>query len=119
MKPIEIEDKLCKFIQNFGDDLNSLQLLLFFSRHPHARFNRNAVLHAPGISGNFDGATALKRLMEKKLVVASTEKSVALYYLTSEEPAHELCVKLISIDHQQWQLIGEQILNAQDIHEIL
>ncbi len=115
MKNIEIEDKLCNFVRAFGEDLCSLELLLFFSRHPKARFNRTAVLHAPITSGQFDTGIALKNLIDKKIVVTHCENGITLYALTKEEPLHSLASELINIDQRQWQIILEQILNAQGI----
>ena len=111
MKRIDIDDKLCSFIKDFSDDLNSLELLLFFSRYPNARFNRNALLHAPMSSGRFDCGIALKRLIDKKFVVAHSENGITLYSLTREEPAHSFSAELINIDQRQWQMIVEQIIN--------
>ena len=112
MKRIDIDDKLCSFIKDFSDDLNSLELLLFFSRHPNARFNRNALLHAPMSSGRFDSGIALKRLIDNKLVDAYSENGIILYSLTKEEPAHSFSAGLINIDQRQWQMIVEQVINA-------
>jgi hypothetical protein len=114
MSEIDIEDKLCYFIQDFGDDLCSLELLLFFSRHPNARFNRTAVLHAI-TSKQFDTGIALKQLIDRKMVVTYSENGITLYALTKEEPTHSLAAKLITIDQRQWQVILEHLLNAQGI----
>ena len=115
VKRIDIDDKLCCFIKDFSDDLNSLELLLFFSRHPNARFNRNALLHAPMTSGRFDCGIALKRLIDKKLVAVYPENGIILYSLTKEEPAHSISAELINIDQRQWQMIVEQIITARDL----
>jgi hypothetical protein len=114
LKDIDVEDKLCNFIKDFCDDLNSLELLIFFGRHPLARFNRTAVVHVL-LAKQFDAGIALKRLIDKKIVVASNENGMTLYYLTKEEPAHSLAVKLINVDQSKWQRVLEQILKAQDI----
>lgn len=114
MKEIKIEDKLCIFIQNFCDDLCSLELLLFFSRHPNARFNRSAITHAVS-SKRFDAGIALKKLIDNHVIVIYFENNVTLYALTKEEPNHTLACQLLNIDQGQWPLILEQILNAQDI----
>jgi hypothetical protein len=116
VKEIDVEDKLYTFIKDFNDDLYSLELLLFFSRHPNARFNRTVVLHAPIVSGRqFDTSIALRRLMDKKLVVTYAENGITLYALTKEEPAHTLAADLVNIDQRQWQIILEQILDSQGI----
>ncbi len=114
MKDIEINDKLCTFVKDFCDDLSSLELMWFFSRHPHARFNHSAVLHVLN-SKRFDAAIALKRLVDKKIVVTYTENGITLYALTKEEPAHGLAAQLVNIDQGQWQTIVEQILTAEGI----
>lgn len=114
MKDIDVEDKLCNFIKDFCDDLNSLELLIFFSRHPLARFNRTAVVHAL-LAKQFDAGIALKRLIDKNIVIASNENGMTLYSLTKEEPIHSLAVELINVDQSKWQRVLEQILKAQDI----
>jgi len=114
VKDIGIEDKLCKFVKEIGEDLNSLELLLFFSRHPNARFNRTATLHAVP-SKSFDTGIALKRLIDKKIIVTYFENGITLYALTKQEPAHGLAVEMISIDQSRWQVILEYILVANEI----
>ncbi len=114
MKGIELEDDLGKLIKEFGDDLNSLELLFFFSRHPNARFDRTAVLRALK-ARHFDTGAALQRLINKKIVVSYNENGVTLYALTREEPVHGLISQLANIDQGQWQVILEGILDAQGI----
>jgi hypothetical protein len=108
------EVKLCGFIKNLDDDLNCLEVLLFFSRHPSARFNRIAVLHA-ATSKRFDTGLALKRLIDKKIVITYIENGVTLYALTKEEPIRSLAIEMLSIDHRKWQTIIEYILDANDV----
>jgi hypothetical protein len=114
VKEIKIEDQLCIFIKKFCDDLCSLELLLFFSRHPNARFNRSAVLHAV-TNKRFDANTALKKLLDSKVVVTFSENGITLYALTKSEPEHTLASQMLNIDQRQWQVILLQILDAQDI----
>ena len=114
MKDIDIEDKLCTFIKDFSDDLCCLQLLIFFSRHPNARFNRTAVLHALAAK-QFDTGIALKRLIEKNIVMVYPVNGITLYALTKEEPVHSLAAQLVDIDQRQWQIILGHILDAQGI----
>jgi hypothetical protein len=114
VRDIDIEEKLCNFIKDYGDDLCSLELLLFFSRHPNARFNRTSILHVL-TTKQFDTGIALKQLIEKKMVVTYSENGITLYALTKEEPTHSLAAQLINIDQRQWQVILEHLLNAQGI----
>ena len=114
MRDIQIEDKLGNFIKEFSEDLCSLELLLYFSRHPHARFNRNALVHA-STTRKFDTDQALKTLVEKKIVVSHSENGIILYSLTKDEPVHSLAAQLVNIDQGQWQIILEHILDAHGI----
>ncbi len=63
----------------------------------------------------FDTGIALKRLVEKKIVVTYSENGITLYALTREEPAHSLASALVSVDQRQWQIVLEHILDAQGI----
>jgi hypothetical protein len=114
LKDIDVEDKLCNFIKDFCDDLNSLELLIFFSRHPLAKFNRTAVVHAL-LAKQFDAGIALKRLIDKRIIVTSNVNGMTLYSLTREEPSYTLAVELVNIDQSKWQRVLEQILKAQNI----
>jgi len=114
VREIQIEDKLGLFIQQFSADLCSLELLIFFGRHPHARFNSTAILHASP-SKRFDTNASLRLLVEKKVVISNFENGIFLYSLTKEEPSHSLVTQLVNIDHSQWQTIVEHILNGQGI----
>lgn len=114
VKSIDIEDNLFSFIREFGDDLNSLELLLFFSRHPNARFNRSAVIHAVS-SQQFDTGITLKKLIDKKIIITCFENGITLFALTKEEPAHSLACQMKNIDQRQWQIILGHLLDAQGI----
>jgi hypothetical protein len=114
LKDVQIEDKLCDFIKEFADDLNSLELLVFFSRHPKARFNKTAIVHAL-LANQYDAGIALKNLIDKKMVDIHDEYGMTLYSLTKEEPAHSLASELINIDQLRWQKVLEQILKSLEI----
>jgi hypothetical protein len=114
VKDVQIEVKLSDFINEFSDNLYCLELLIFFSRHPNARFNRSAILNAVKIE-HFEASISLKHLVDRKVIATYAENGITLYGLTKEEPAHTLASQLISIDQHQWQIILEQLLNAQGI----
>jgi hypothetical protein len=111
---IEIEDKLCQFIAEFGDDLCSLELLLFFGRHPNARFNRTAVIHARN-GRQFETRMALQKLLVKKIVIIHSENGIPLYGLTGNKGTRDIVFDLVNIDQRQWQSILQNILAAQGI----
>lgn len=114
MRDVDIEDTLYTFIKDYCDDLNSLELLVFFSRHPKAKFNRTAVVHAL-LANQFDAGIALKRLIDKEMVVTHNENGITLYSLTRKEPDYSLASELKNIDQSKWQKIVQQILKAQEI----
>jgi len=109
-----VEDNLCNFIKDFCDDLSTLQLLLFFSRHPNAHFNRSALMHALPVK-QFDTGVALERLIEKKIVVASHENGLNLFSLTNNEAIRTLAIQMLNIDQSRWQVILDNILDAHGI----
>ncbi len=115
MQDISIQKKLCDFIQDFGDDLDSLELLLYFCRHPDARFNLTAVFHASSAK-RFDTTKSLKRLTYKGLVVTCEESGNKLYTLTRDVHLRGLALGLLQIDQRQWRMIAERILrNIKDL----
>lgn len=117
MEDIQIDNKLFDFIKGFGDDLCSLELLLFFGRHPNARFNRTAVLRVL-TARRFDTALALKNLIDQRLVITHFENGITLYGLTKEEPAYSMVTGLKNIDLLQWQSLVEQIIHSHIIKQI-
>lgn len=111
MIDIAIQNKLLEFIKDFGDDLSSLELLLFFGRHPHTRFNQTAIVQALNVR-QFDRAKALRCLINKGLVVTCSENGITLYSLTRDASQRSLVLGLLDINQHQWQLIAERILQA-------
>jgi hypothetical protein len=113
VEDVKTHNQLADFIKDFCDDLCSFELLLFFGRHPNARFNRTAVLRALA-ARRFDTAIALKRLTDRKLVITHFENGITLYALTKEEPAYSIVAELRNIDHLQWQTLAEQIITGRN-----
>lgn len=87
-------------IKDLGGNYKSFELLLFFCHHPDTRFSRNAINHAIEAE-QLEIATALNELIEKKIVVLSTQNNIGLYSLTKEEPVHSLASILMNIDYSQ------------------
>jgi hypothetical protein len=110
---INTRDMIANFIKNFANDLCSLELLMFFGRHPNARFNRTAVLRAISAK-RFDTGIALKHLMDQKLVITFFENGITLYALSKEELIRTAVFELKNIDRLQWQSLVEQILRSCD-----
>jgi len=112
LEDLQLEANLQNLIAELSDDLYTLELLIFFSRHPHARFNNAAVLRAVH-NRPYDTNVALKKLITRKIIVTQFENGINLYSLTTEEPVHSMCSKLVNIDQQQWRMILENILDIQ------
>lgn len=117
MEEIKIEDRLCEFIRAFSDDLNGLELVLFFGRHPNAKFNRTALLHALNVR-QFDAGLALKKLVNRKIIETCSENGITLYSLTADESVRSLINSLVNLGQRQWQIILEQILKDQGLQDI-
>ena len=79
MRDIQIEDNLQNFINDLSDDLYALELLMFFTRHPHTRFNSAALLRAVH-NRPYDTNVSLKKLIDKKIIVPVT-KTVFIFIL--------------------------------------
>ena len=111
VEDIRVHNRLIDFVKEFSDSLCSLELLLFFGRHPHARFNRTAVLRALA-TRRFDTAIALKLLIDRKLVVTYFENGITLYALTKDEPVYSIVAELKKIDRLHWQTLIEQAIKT-------
>jgi hypothetical protein len=107
VKEITVDEKLCQFIKEYGNDRCSLELLRFLGRHPHARFCRLAIV--PALSArSLDMQEALRHLMDKGLVTEYAANGVHFYSLTEDESLRSLALGLAALDWHQWQLMLEQ-----------
>jgi hypothetical protein len=106
--PEFIDYTLARFLKSFNDDQCSLELLLYFGRHPLTRFNQPVVLSCLG-SVRPDVERALRRLLLKKLVVRFMENGVALFGLTHDEYVRNMITGMGRLDHSQWQRLLKQV----------
>ncbi|MBI2848109.1 MAG: hypothetical protein HYX83_02940 [Chloroflexi bacterium] len=110
MNPNEIalEKKLYQFISEYADDPHCLlELLRFWGRHPSARFNRLAIIHALDCQQSLVNK-ALSYLLDRGVVQGHTESDVTLYSLTELEPVRSLVLSLAKRDLPQY-LAASQI----------
>ena len=107
VKELSLEEKLCQFIREYGDDWCSLELLRFLGRHPHTRFCRLAIVPAVN-RGTLDIEGALRHLMDKGLVTVHAANGVHFYSLTEDESLRSLALSLAALDWRRWQLMLEQ-----------
>jgi hypothetical protein len=88
------EKELSQFINEYADDRHCLlELLLFWGRHPCARFSRLAIVHALN-SRRPHIERALGYLINKGIVRTCLENNVPLYSLTDNEPLHSLVLNI-------------------------
>ncbi len=77
----QITDRTTKLLSNYEDDFHCIELLQFFSKHPHTRFSQLALVHAIDNGKLVVIEKALKRLVQDGLVNEHSDKIVALYSL--------------------------------------
>ena len=88
-----VADVMSRFLEEWKNDYCAWQIILFFSEHPYARFNRLAVIHAINQeNGRRYIRMALDELTAQGVLKLSTEGSMTLYALT--DGVRELVRKL-------------------------
>lgn len=100
------------FIRDNVEDYYSFQLLLFFARHPYARFNELAIIHAFNEDrGRPHIKKALKELVGKGIVKMCAETNVRLYSLSDDDLCHRSVLNLAKLDVHKGQLLLRQARN--------
>ena len=106
----EVEDKISHLVREYGDDHCSLDLLMFFGRHPYARFSRMAIAHSIDAQRlNID--RPLKQLITDGLVRMYVENGLTVYSLTEDASLCELVTLLVSLDWYRWQTMLKRCNN--------
>jgi hypothetical protein len=106
--PEYIDYTLTKFLKSFGDDQCSLELLLYFGKHPITKFSQAVVFGALG-SFRADIERSLKRLLRKNLVALCIENGVDLFYLTKDEYVRSMVTGIAGLDRPQWNQLLKQV----------
>jgi hypothetical protein len=68
----------------------SCEFLQFLARHPHTRFNGQALVQLLSLESAGLAREALNRLVASGLVKTRTLDGAATFWLTQNEPAHNL-----------------------------
>jgi hypothetical protein len=106
---VDVEGKLARCVQNYGDDRCSLlELLRFLGKHPYTRFSRSAIVLALRNQGVFV-ERGLKYLFDIGIVSFEKEQNIQLYSLASSEPVRNWALELVRLDWCQWQAVLRQI----------
>ena len=96
------KEDLRRFLQKHGDNRIKRELLLFWGRHPNARFTKFALCYAVDCSG-LQAEQSLKSHMEAGLVEELTnERGLTFYSLTDDEAKRQLIIELADFDWSQW-----------------
>lgn len=89
MARIPMKERLYEFIGQFANDECAREVLQLLGRHPCARLNRLAIMHAADWRKP-DIDRALRTLADRRLINSSVDKGITLYCLTEAEPQNSL-----------------------------
>jgi hypothetical protein len=99
------KEELRRFLQRHGDNRTKRELLLFWGKHPNARFTKFALCYAVDCSG-LQAEQSLKAHMEAGLVEEHTnERGLTFYSLTTDEAKRQQVIELADFDWSQWNLM--------------
>ena len=85
----EVEFKENKqLVEELCHDQYNNEILRFFSRHPHARFDKQVLTGGLGLSDTRRIELVLDILAGQKLLEKRSGHGALLYWLTRHEPAH-------------------------------
>ena len=108
---VMIEDSLCRFLDRHGNNRVKRELLLFWVRHPNAKFNRSAICYAAGCNKQ-DAERALMTMVEGGLLdTCPNGNGVTLYSLTRKEDIRRPVLELATLGWGRWQLMLERAKN--------
>ncbi|MDH5770764.1 MAG: hypothetical protein OEZ25_05710 [Candidatus Bathyarchaeota archaeon] len=97
------EEQLYRFLEEHGDSRVKRQLLVFWGRHPRAKFEENAICYTLNRNRS-DIDRALRAQVKAGLVDTYMYKNVTLYSLTTNEERRRLVVGLTDIGWGRQQL---------------
>ena len=98
-----IEERLCKFLENYAGDRMGTKLLAFWGRHPDTGFTKSAICWALDCKKH-DINRALKDMVEAGLIDMYECNSVLLYSLTANEERRRLVLELTSLGWNWWRI---------------
>ncbi|BAZ97143.1 MAG: hypothetical protein QQM50_05560 [Dehalococcoides mccartyi] len=97
----ETKMELDEFLKQSAVDYTSRQIILLFSKHPFARFDRSAI--ASTIEGGSDILPTLQSLVSSGIIKLCQKGGAELYYLTSEPELREMVTRLGNMEWKQQQ----------------
>ena len=107
-------DNICTLVKENKSDYYTLQVILFFSDHPFARFNELAIIHALNQeNGRRYIQEALKDLVEAEMIKSGMDSGVTVYSLV--ETMRGLVMELARLDAgQQQRLLQSALIKKQE-----
>lgn len=110
LQKLNISDKLASFIREHMASYYSQQLILFFARHPRARFSEAAITYAINPNG---GKVALQKalaeLVDKNVITAYNKNKVRFYSLTDNKSLQSILTEFAGLDVSQQNLALGQL----------
>jgi hypothetical protein len=103
------ETRLQEFIESSEIDIDCLELLMFFGRHPQLKFNRSALINVAGHSLTAC-QKALNNLVKNKIVIRTLENGMPLYSLTKTEPEFSFISRILELDRNRRQSLVEGLV---------
>ncbi len=113
---ISVSDELYNFINDLSETSYSLQIILFFTEHPRARFNELAIIHGLGESGSrIYIKKALGELVKKGVLQAIGNNSIPIYSLAEDQSLRNLIFTLAKLDiHQRQTLVAHPLAKSRE-----
>ena len=102
MTLLNTEESLYCFLEEHGNNQIKRELLLFWSMHPNAKFDRMVICHAVGCS-KLDAKGALGAMVEEGLLNKHNSNDVTVYSLTTDEESRRPILALAALGWDRWQ----------------
>lgn len=108
MQPAINQQDLLSLLEKYGSNRAERELLIFWSRHPNARFARPAIIYAFDYNRS-ELERALRAQIEAKLVDVISEHGQTYYSLTVNEAKRQPVLALSALHWGQWQLMLDSL----------
>ena len=108
---IASEKQLFQLLSEYSGNRAKKDLLVFWCRHPNAKFARSAIYCDSGLN-RLEVDKALEEMVEAGLVDTSVHNSVRLYWLTANEERRRPITELATLGWTQWQRMVNRMAEA-------
>ena len=108
---IASQKQLFQLLSKYAGNRATKDLLVFWCRHPNAKFARSAIYCDSGPS-RLDVDKGLEEMVEAGLVDTNVHNSVRLYWLTVNEEKRQPITELATLGWAQWQRMVRRLAEA-------